>query len=464
MRKSLSFFVVMTLVFASIAQTTTLTFTGRDANNRRVQLDRVVITNLTHSWQETITWPDTTLTMQNGVGIVENGTNGGFSLSQNNPNPFDGTTSTALTTAEAGAVALEITDVNGRLVSAQNFASLQPGTHQFRISVASAGTYVLTARQSGKVTSVKMVNNGNGAADAIEYQGIANESFQLKNGAKGNTNNPFAFGDQMEYVGYATINGNEEESARITQQQGASQTFALQFSASMDGYPCPGMPTITDRDNNTYNTVLIGTQCWMKENLKTTKYADGTAISNGTTTSTDVAYWYYPNNSSSNQSTYGLLYNWKAVMHNSSSSASNPSGVQGICPTGWHVPSYAEWTQLTNYVSSQLQYLCDENSDNIAKALASTTGWANSTEPCAVGNNPSSNNATGFSGLPAGQFHISLTYADFSTNAYYWSSTQISNDKVSIHYLGGSRATMMTNGQMSGSYKSYGYSVRCVRD
>ena len=86
------------------------------------------------------------------------------------------------------------------------------------------------------------------------------------------------------------------------------------------------------------------------------------------------------------KATYGLLYNWKAVTRNSSSSSSNPSNVQGICPTGWHVPSDAEWTQLTNYVSSQSEYVCGNDEENIAKVLASTTGWNISTNTCAVGN------------------------------------------------------------------------------
>ena len=178
---------------------------------------------------------------------------------------------------------------------------------------------------------------------------------------------------------------------------------------------------MTDIDGNVYNTVMLGTQCWMKENLRTTKYADGTSISQGSSTSTTVAYWYYPDNDASNKTTYGLLYNWKAVMRNSSSSSSNPSGVQGVCPTGWHVPSDAEWTQLTDYVSSQSEYVC--GSDNmytyIAKALAGTTGWSSSTNTCAVGNTPSQNNSTGFGALPAGRYDN-----HFGTNANFWSATE----------------------------------------
>ena len=191
---------------------------------------------------------------------------------------------------------------------------------------------------------------------------------------------------------------------------------------AQDGQPCPGAATLTDIDGNTYNTVQIGSQCWMKENLRTTKYADGTSILQGSDTSTTTAYWYYPNNSSSNKPTYGLLFNWKAVMRNSSSSDANPSGVQGICPTGWHVPSNAEWTQFIDYVSSKNQYVCGSNNTYIAKSLAGTTGWNSSTTTCAVGNTLSNNNSTGFSALPAG--FSGDNYGYFGQDSYFWSVTE----------------------------------------
>ncbi len=220
---------------------------------------------------------------------------------------------------------------------------------------------------------------------------------------------------------------------------------------------CPS--NLTDRDGNTYHTVKIGTQCWMKENLRTTKYANGNPISQGSSNSSTVAYWYYPDNSSSNKTTYGLLYNWKAVMRNSASSSDNPSGVQGICPTGWHVPSDAEWTQLTDYVSSQSQYQCDSSSTNIGKALASTTGWNSSTSTCAVGNSPSQNNSTGFSALPAGSFYGG-SYSNFGSYAIFWSTTAPSN--VLRFELGYNRANVYRGS--SANSTNYGYSVRCVRD
>jgi uncharacterized protein (TIGR02145 family) len=470
MKRLLSFLVVILISTVAFAQSVTLTFTAKDAANQHVQLHRVSITNLTKGWQETIYWPDTTLTMQNGTGIADVETLGRVSLqmSQNNPNPFTGTTEVNLMVTNEGSVALDIADINGRIVVANDYA-LQPGPHQFRITLATAGTYVMTARQSGQTSSIKMVCNGGTDANMIEYAGsVATQDFvslqspKSQNTPKYTTTHPFTFGDQMEYVGYASINGSEAESQHITQEQNASQTIVLQFAETVgnpyDGQPCSGAATVTDIDNNTYNTVQIGNQCWMKENLRTTQYADGTSIALGSSTSTTTAYRYYPNNDQSNVPTYGYLYNWPAVMGNSSTSSANPSGVQGICPTGWHVPSDAEWTQLTDYVSSQSQYVCGGDSAYIAKALASTTGWNSYTVTCVVGNNPSNNNATGFSALPAGGYLS--PYEAFGYRAYFWSASE-DNDYIAYTRVLGYKYAAVYK---SDYYKNYAFSVRCVRD
>ena len=468
MKKFLLLVCMIACCIAAFAQSVTLTFTAKDAANNYVQLNRVVITNLTKGWQETIYWPDTTLTMQNGTGIADVETRRGTSLqlSQNNPNPFTGTTEVSLMVAEEDEVMLDIADVNGKIVGTYRMRP-QVGTHQFRITLSTAGTYVMTARQNGQISSIKMVCNGGGDGNRIEYTGVVEThgraslpSSQPKNGPKYTTTRPFNFGDQMEYVGYAVINGSEMESDHISQVQNASQSFVLQFDVSQaqDGQPCPGAATVTDIDGNTYNTVQIGNQCWMKENLRTTRYANGVNIPMGSTYSYTDPYRYAPDNNSSNVSTYGYLYNWSAVMHGASSSSSNPSGVQGICPNGWHVPSDAEWTQLTDYVGSQTQFQCDNSSGNIAKALASTTGWNSDASTCAVGNNSSTNNATGFSALPAG--YGSGNYGNFGYAAKFWSATESSYGFAYYRRL-------YYNDADVGRYDDNeynGFSVRCVRD
>ena len=247
-----------------------------------------------------------------------------------------------------------------------------------------------------------------------------------------------------------------KEQKHLTTDEPSQSTTAKPSRPVTDG---PSQP-VTDIDGNVYKTVKLGNQVWMAENLRTSRYADGTTIPLGTTESFDDAYRYYPDDNSANVSDYGYLYNWAAVMKGSASSEANPSGVQGICPDGWHVPSDAEWIQLTNYVSSQSQYVCggDEDYIYIAKALASEEGWNSSTDNCAVGNNPDANNATGFSARPAGYYSGSSNY--FGSTAYFWSATQINSGVAFYRYL------TYTNAGVARylSYKNYGYSVRCVRN
>ena len=559
---------LITVIGATVAyaqQNVTLTFTAQDANNHYVQLNRIAITNLTKGWQEIIYWPDTTLTMQNGTGIddVELAYKGNstIQLSQNNPNPFSSTTDVNLMLVEEGDVILQISDMYGKIVKKIHKSSLPLGTHQFQVYIATAGTYIMTAQQNGKFSTIKMVCTVGGNKDGISYMGIigAND-YSPKSGSRSNTTQPFNFGDMMEYVGYATINGSEIESQRIMQAQNVSQTYTLQFTETQyqlpvvatetvsdissssalvtgrvisiggtflyrkgvcwstspdptlnnsftvdsnglgsfnslitglqpnthyfvrayatnsegtaygtqqslytlnthDGQACSASPTITDYDGNIYNTVQIGQQCWIKENLRTRHYANGDSILLGSSSSDNVGYCYFPNNDSSNVSIYGYLYNWKAVMGNSSSSATNPSGIQGICPDNWHVPSDAEWTQLTTYVSNQSQYVCGDNNTYIARALADTINWNTSSNTCSVGLELSSNNATGFSVLPAG-YHAFGGYHDFGSYAYFWSVTECYYFDTYSRSLRHNYAYVNRNA----TSRSGGLSVRCIRD
>lgn len=231
-----------------------------------------------------------------------------------------------------------------------------------------------------------------------------------------------------------------------------------------DALPCPGTPTVTDIDGNVYNTVQIGNQCWMKENLRTARYSDGTSIPLGSDSSTTTGYRYDYTNSAIPFEQRGYLYNWKAVMRNSISSETNPSGVQGICPTGWHVPSDAEWAQLTDYVGSQNAYRCGGSSYYIAKALASNTGWNTSpySESCTVGDIQGTNNATGFSALPTGYYYgYYNSHNGSGGSAYFWSSTTWAPYAYVWYRMLGYNGDSVDRNSF---YMFNGYSVRCLRD
>ena len=237
------------------------------------------------------------------------------------------------------------------------------------------------------------------------------------------------------------------------------QKSGFSFLFSMVG-SCDGTYSVS-YDGYNYQTVEIGDQCWMKENLRNTHYADGTEIEHSNMDSETTAYYDYPNGNANNVATYGLLYNWKAVMHNDASSDANPSGVQGICPNGWHVPSLAEWAQLTDYVSSQSQYVCGSNNTYIAKALATPTGWYGSETTCAVGKDQSGNNATGFSAPPAGEFNDG-TYSSFTHHAIFWTSTESGITRAHCNTLSNNYPYVITYSY--GLIKDSGYSVRCIKD
>jgi uncharacterized protein (TIGR02145 family) len=239
--------------------------------------------------------------------------------------------------------------------------------------------------------------------------------------------------------------------AYATNAAGTSYSQQLSYYLhERDNEPCPSVATVTDVDGNTYNTVQIGNQCWMKENMRTTHYADGGSTGG-----------YYPGSNSSNVTTYGYLYTWSSAT-NAYSNNTNEFGMQGVCPTGWHVPSDAEWTELIEYVSHESMYACSGNSENIAKALASTLGWATFTGDCAVGDTPDSNNTTGFSAMPAGYNTGNWNNGSFAFGEYaaLWSSTRLDDSYARYIMLSYDDATVGQNNIST----SMALSVRCLRD
>lgn len=225
-----------------------------------------------------------------------------------------------------------------------------------------------------------------------------------------------------------------------------------------------GTSTIQDIDGNVYNTVQIGDQCWMKENMRTIHYADGTAIPaivgyTSISASTTNPYYYDYDSSSIDLTERGLLYNWTAAMNNANLIDTNSIEVQGICPNGWHLPSFPEWEQLSEHVGSQSSYTCDNNNLYIAKALANTSGWNSSDNSCVVGYMQSSNNATGFSAVPAGCY-MDGVFHHYGEETAFWSTTEIASDRAWARLLRYDSSYAIS----SNTFKWQFYSVRCLRN
>ena len=221
-------------------------------------------------------------------------------------------------------------------------------------------------------------------------------------------------------------------------------SFTTADSSNVMGIPCPGTPTVKDIDGNTYNTVQIGTQCWTKENLRVTKYRDGSFIpldeSGGTTGNGTGQTWSSRTtgartvygHSAANLATYGYLYNWYAV-----------ADTKGLCPNGWNVPSEAVWKSLGEYLGT-----------NAGVKLADTSWVLSSGKP---------SNESGFSIKPGG-VRNTTNFGDQSSAGYFWSSSKNSdinwfapeNLSLSLGYKGD-----LTS--YSRDDNTSGMSIRCVK-
>ena len=235
----------------------------------------------------------------------------------------------------------------------------------------------------------------------------------------------------------------------------AGTSYGTQNSfTTLNSHPDP----LTDIDGNSYNIVTIGTQYWMAENLKTTKYKDGTNIPLITDSiawyqcgNTTPGYCWYKNNEA-NKITYGALYNWNTV------------NTGNLCPAGWHVPSDTEWTTLENYLISNGYNYDGTTSDNkYSKALASATGWNLSTNTGAVGNTdyPAKRNSTGFTGLPAGtRMGTDGAFRWVREAGYWWSATERSSIEAWSRNMDMDYADLYRGRPV----KDNGSSVRCIKD
>ena len=205
--------------------------------------------------------------------------------------------------------------------------------------------------------------------------------------------------------------------------------------------------SVKDYDGNIYKAVQIGEQVWMAEDLKTTHYADGTPLVDGTEIGVvsgdyETKYYYSYERADIGIEGYGRLYTWAAAMNGEVSSFSVPSEVQGVCPDGWHVPSKSEWTVLLDYLGGY---------EIAGKKLKSTDGWIE---------NGDGNNTSGFNALPTGVFVLYQGYGNQGAYSYYWSSSELNELTAFRQELSYLFDSMPWNTEM----KNNGFSVRCVKD
>jgi uncharacterized protein (TIGR02145 family) len=222
---------------------------------------------------------------------------------------------------------------------------------------------------------------------------------------------------------------------------------------------CP-TSTVTDVDGNIYNTVAIGTQCWTKENLKVTKYDDGTAIPDQTSISPSSNWGTLQTGARTDYtgatgipsgqtyvSTYGYLYNWYAVKGIATAGSTT---YKNICPTGWHVPTDAELSTLESYLNT----VAPTGSVGGKMKSMGTTLWNSP--------NTDATDASGFSALPGGFRSTSGSFSSIRNYAFFWSATEsVGSTSGFAWYRSLSTSSSIVGRNIN---EKVGASVRCLRD
>jgi uncharacterized protein (TIGR02145 family)/uncharacterized repeat protein (TIGR02543 family) len=211
---------------------------------------------------------------------------------------------------------------------------------------------------------------------------------------------------------------------------------------------------IKDIDGNIYTEVTIGSQTWMVENLKTTKYNDGTAIplvadsASWVSTASEAYCWF--NNDMNTYKNFGAIYKWFTV------------NTGKLAPAGWHVPTDMEWDNLQNYmINNGFNWDGTRQGNKIAKSLAAKSTWATDPTAGAPGNGLYTNNSSGFSALGTGYRDIEGYFGSKDTNACWWSSTMNNAENAGSRWLHCGYEALGNDG---GSDVNTGNSIRLIKD
>ena len=348
-----------------------------------------------------------------------------FSLINIFPNPVNGTSVVEVFPPVAGDAVISVVEATGKMVF-QIKSYLESSPSKFRISGLHSGFYLINVKGNGYHFSEKLISTGKESGSA-RLEKTANDqpeekktSIPASKGSKAITEMPYSPGERLKFTG---ISGNY--STVKTDVPTGNKTITFYF------YPC------TDIDNNNYPVVEIGNQVWMEENLKTTKFKDGTNIPqvtdnliwNGLTT---PAYCWYDNDEAANKDLYGAQYNWYTV------------ATGNLCPAGWHVPTVTELTTLTDFFGGLSE----------AGGKLKETGTSHWLSP-----NTGATNESGLTNVPGGIRH----FGEFTAIGMFSSITSANEFNTTdawflFLYYGDSYIDKFND------YKSFGHYVRCLKD
>lgn len=368
------------------------------------------------------------------------------------PNPFNNICTIEYVSKSAGTTWIQLFDMKGQSVEKVEY-NLPSGAHTFQLSGLSCGMYTIRIQSPTNYYASRLLSLGTPVSDhTINYLGenTAKLNSNIQKSANAENVMYYTAGNLLKITGksgkYSTI---------VMDRPSESKTITFDFMAC------------TDADGNNYPVVKIGNQWWMAENLKTTTFSSGKSIplveddsSWKNLATSDKAYCYYENNKEYAHP-YGLLYTWSAAMNGEPSSDSNPSHVQGIAPSGWHLPGDREWLDLEMALGMSYDeaWLVGWRGTDEGSAMKSTEGWFSE------GNGT---NRSGFSALPGGIRDEYGMFHKLGILTQFWSATEYMN----MQHLAFNRMLSYDHSGVGwfkaahfyGYPKTYGFSVRCVRN
>ena len=417
-----------------------LTYTAQN-NSQHVSLDSILIVNLTQGGDTMLYAPDTVLLLI-PVGMNEHNLlrANSFSVSPNYPNPFIGQTFIDVCIVKTDNIEIRIFDLSGR-EHASYEGVLDAGKHTFTFYPGKENFYILSASYCGLTRSIKIANPLSGKADCkLTYKGFEIQAGNLKSHPDGNF--PFSLYDTLRYIGYSSTTALIRGSDVIKDAPINNEFYIFDIT---EGIPCVNVPTVTYQ-LKLYNTVQIGTQCWLKESLNVGTMIPG--IQNQSNNGTIEKYCY--DDDPDNCVTYGGLYQWGEIMN-----YTTQAGAQGICPFGWHIPTDEEWKQLEGEVDSQYGYPdpewdgIDYRGFDVGDRLKSQNGWIS------ISNG---NDFFGFSALATGARRFDGAFLNMGKYSGIWSSTEATADGPWYRFMEYWSSQVNRTNNLS----SMGRPVRCV--
>lgn len=418
--KKVLFLLVIPFSLSVNAQDYLISFAGAGASTT---VNTVKVENLTTGTSLSVNGSDILhLSIATGVNSIDDKQSSELKIY---PNPMIDNTILEIFPPIAGNAVISVLDMTGKKV-AQIQSYLENLNQSFRLSGLKNGFYLINVKGDSYQFSGKLLSNGkyDGAISIDKVNNIAQEVKEKteradSKGVQAIVDMAYTTGDRLKftgiYINYSTV---------ITGIPASDKTITFNFIAC------------TDYDNNNYSIVEIGTQVWMAENLKTTKYNNGNEIplvtSNTEWAGLTTPGYCWNNNDAATYATYGALYNWYTV------------NTSKLCPTGWHVPTDLEWTILITYLGGE----------SVAGGKLKETGTIGAT------------NESGFTALPSGYRYDNGTFyyiGHVLDLGAWWSATKLdaSNPIMSSAWY---RFLINSNPNLLFYNLAAGLSVRCLKD